>query len=725
MTVIRCYIVILLLFIGGSSVLSAQAQPSSESARFDNGKMWTFDFPPTEYFEETYGFDIEESWFERARLGALRIPGCTASFVSSYGLVLTNHHCSRNAITGVTRSGEKLFEEGFYAEELSEERSVPGMYADMLIAIDDVTDKVNSAQDLAETEAEKVQAREDVIASIKDSLSSAFELPQGSIEVEVVPLYHGGLYSAYTFRRFDDIRLVIAPEAQIGYYGGDEDNFTFPRYTLDITFFRIYEENVPYEPEHFFLWSLEGVKSGEPVFVIGNPGSTSRLETVAQLEYRRDVSDKNLLAFIKSRIEALEAAKEAISQQEEKVTLENLLFSLRNADKAYTGQLSTIEDPVIMARRQDAEKQFVRAIMSDEQLQSTFGGEIEHMEEIQSQLRELRSAHGSFLALSSSAYSSALMRRALLFYQYQQRLESSAPSEEMEELKERIGAIGDQIDPIGYHLLAARLADFNTYLGEDEAMVAQILDGKNPEKRAQEIWDNSRLSTQESTQQALASDEALDADPAVELVSAFIESYQEFQSAFAGLSAQQSETARKIGQARYQVYGTTIPPDATFSLRIADGVVRGYPYNGTYASPFTSFFGLYDHYYSYGSNSAWALPERWLQPMDSFDLSVPLNFVSTNDIIGGNSGSPVLNKDLELVGLIFDGNIESLAGNYIYLPELNRAVSVDARGILEALDEVYSADRLVIELTDDELVPSEEEADQQNRAVGERRSSNP
>ncbi len=688
-----------------------QAQDEEKAGRFDNGKMWTFEHPPYEYFREAYDFAPDDSWFEQARLGALRIPGCTASFVSSYGLVLTNHHCSRSAVTQVTQDGEMLTENGFYASSLEEERQVPGFYADQLINITNVTDEVIAAEAEAQTDAERAQARQDAIDGISSRISEEAGGEEAGIVVEVIPLYHGGQYSAYTFKRYDDVRLVLTPELQLGYYGGDTDNFTFPRYALDMTFFRVYEDGVPFEPEHYFIWSMEGAQVGEPVFVIGNPGSTSRLETVAQLELRRDVTDKNLLAFIKSHIKALQDYQAAAETPEAKNLVRNQLFSLLNAEKAYEGQLKALNDPVIMARRRDAERQFRASIVTDTGLASNYGDVLDQMANIQDEMRSLESEHAAFFALTSGTYSAALMRRAMLAYSYLERAGESGDEAQLAPMKEQILSIGDTPEGLDFQYLKTRLSDIANAFGDTHEISTALLNGKEAGSMAQEIIDGSALASQEKTQASLESGTLTMDDPALVMVSKFIDVYRNFQSAFGGLSAQQTNVASQVGRARFAVYGTDIPPDATFSLRLADGIVQGYPYNGTYASPFTSFYGLFDHYYSYGSSEEFALPERWLNAPETFDMSVPLNFASTNDIIGGNSGSPIVNRDLELVGLIFDGNIESLSGNYIYLPELARSVSVDARGMLESLDQIYKANRLVEELANDVLITSEAEAD--------------
>ena len=323
----------------------------------------------------------------------------------------------------------------------------------------------------------------------------------------------------------------------------------------------------------------------------------------------------------------------------------------------------------------------------------------------QDELHDLSAAHGAFFALTSQTYSSALLRRGMLAYQYVQRLDAGGEPAQLTELNEQIDLIPDQSKQLGIALLSARLSDLRTYFGDEHPMVAKILGGSEPLEIATELFDISSFANEATTSQFMRDEIGQDSDPIFKVVDAIMSEYRDFQSAYSGLQARQDAIASTIGRARFDVYGTSVPPDATFSLRIADGVVRGYSYNGTMASPFTSYYGMYDHYHSYGAGSEWDLPERWLEPIRSFDRSVPLNFTSTNDITGGNSGSPVINSELELVGLIFDGNIESLSGNYIYLPETHRSVSVDARGILEALDEIYQANRIVLELSKDELSP--------------------
>ena len=696
--------------------ISSPVFSQERAGTFDNGKMWTFDYPPVEFFSETYGFEPNESWFEKARLGALRLPNCTASFVSPAGLVMTNHHCGRSSVAQVSTEDENLLENGFVAHDLVDERQVPGLYVDQLVDIMDVTDEVFDAVSSMETDAEKAAARQESIAAITQRLLDQAGGEEAGYAVQVVNLYNGGRYAAYTFRRYTDLRLVMAPELQLGYFGGDTDNFTFPRYALDMTFFRVYENDQPYEPEHYFKWNLDGADEGDAVFVVGNPGSTLRLETMAQLEWRRDVQEKNTLALLESRIAALQSHYD----NEPSPELLNQIFSLKNAQKLYTGRVKGLNDPSIMSRRADTERQFREDLQAyyDENSGDVNLQEIDilgDLAEIQAEKREYAGEFGAFLAMfPGGSLSSATLGRATLARNILKQQAAGVSEEKLLELTAQIAAI-EQDPNVDALFLAARLKDFQTYLGPEDPIVVEILGERTPAEVAKEIIDTSILGNPELLGEALASGTFPDSDPAIALVDAFAERQQDYQSAFAGLGARETELNEQHGRARFEVYGTSRPPDATFSLRIADGVVSSYEYNGTQAPAFTTYFGLYNRYHSNaltGDAGEWELPERWLNPPATFDMSTKMNLVTTNDIIGGNSGSPLLNKDLEVVGLVFDGNIESLPSAFIYQTEKARAVSVDVRGMREALDEIYDADRIVLELETGTVVPTEAEADE-------------
>ncbi|MCY3703907.1 MAG: S46 family peptidase [Gammaproteobacteria bacterium] len=673
------------------------------AGRFDNGRMWTFENPPADYLRETYDIDADSVWFRRARLGALRIPGCSASFVSGDGLVLTNHHCAREHISAVSREGESLLDDGFYAESMEAERAIEEFEADRLIAIRDVTAEMDAALE----GINEPQARSQALASAEEEIAARISEEYGGedagFEVEMVSLYNGGRTSAYVFRRYTDVRMVMAPELSVGYFGGDPDNFTYPRYALDFTFLRVYEDGDPLDTsESFFRWSETGVERGDAVFMIGNPGSTSRIQTVAELEFRRDISDKGLLAFVNNRIDALEAFYDMDPEAGEAMDLRNTIFSLINTQEAYGGILRGLHDPVILAKRRDQERAFQEALDADPELAEEYGGLIAQMAELQDRKALVAGGFGSFLAFASPDYEGAVLSRALFAFQYANGSRAGAPAEALEGVMTSLSEVPDQPPALQELLLAARLRDIEASYGADSPLATSLLGGRSPEDVAASIVAESVLADSAGAVDAVRSGTAGMGDPAMQLLGALISGIGPFQQAMGSISPEEEQIAAALGRARFEVYGTDVPPDATFSLRIADGVVSEYEYNGTFAPVVTTFYGLYDRHYSHVAGGTgdgeWDLPARWLDPPGDPELSTAINFVSTNDIIGGNSGSPLVNADLELVGLAFDSNTEGLSGEYIFLTDRARAVSVDVRGILEALEEVYLAERIVEEL---------------------------
>lgn len=685
-----------------AGLLQGWQDPSLDTVRagvFDNGKMWTFEYPPLEYLRKTYGFVASPEWFRKAHLATLRLPNCTASFVSADGLVMTNHHCAREVIEQVSRDGEDLVADGFYAATLEEERPIRDYYADQLIEIRDVTDRVYAALEGVTDALERARVREEIQEKILAEVEAEFGGEGSGYHAEMVELYAGGRYSVYVFRRYSDLRLVMSPELQVAYFGGDWDNFTYPRYDLDVSFYRVYgADGRPLKTDHYFRVNPQGVAQGDLVFVIGNPGSTSRLHTVAQLEYRRDVSDRAVVELLRSRVRILEEFARTHPDEARRMDLRNVIFSFNNSLKAYTGIVRGLHDPVILARRRDHERRFQAAIEADPALRREYGGLIPRMAELQARKRDYAAEFASFLALGHPTLGSATLGRALGAYQYLNAMQRGAPEELLREIRQDLAATPEQPRPIDEGHLVATLEDFVRNFGADHPFVEKVLQGRTPEGAAAVILARSALADSASAAKALQGGTLTLDDPAVQLARAIIEQVGPVQRFQQEVEAEEIEIASALGRALFAIYGTDVPPDATFSLRIADGVVEGYDYNGTRAPIHTTFYGLYDRYHSFRGRADWDLPLRWSSPPPGLDLSTPLNFVSTADIIGGNSGSPVIDRDLRVVGLIFDGNIESLPGDYIYLPEVNRAVAVDIRGILAALEKVYGAGRLVEEL---------------------------
>ena len=667
-----------------------------EAGQFDNGRMWTFEYAPAEYFSSTYGFDANDAWFQKARLSSVRLPNCSGSFISPNGLVMTNHHCAREQISQVSLDGESLLDDGFYAATLSDERKIDDYYVDQLIEIHDVTNQILAKVDATSPE-QRPAIREAAISALQDSLQ--VEASENVI-VQVVSLYNGGRYSAYFFHRYTDIRLVMAPELQIGYYGGDDDNFTYPRYNLDMSFYRVYENDQPLQVDTFFPFSRTGVSEGDAVFMIGNPGNTSRQQTVAQLTYRGLYSDKFYHSLISRGINGLEAYYNYDPADGDERGLRNFIFGLKNAQKFYGGQVLALQNPDLMGRRTDNEMKFIERIKADPALAAMYLPIIEEIEELQYQKIDYAPMYYASLAISpNSRLSSAVLQRALFTTLYATYKSSGAPAEQIEPLKNQIISIADKPAKMDQYQLEERINLFIDILGEDHELVKAILGGGTAASVAEHIVTNSALSKAESVPAVFETDILASEDPALKFARSISSGVFESQQVYSELSNRENELASQLGRAWFAVYGTNLPPDATFSLRISDGVVSGYNYNGTKAPYYTTFYGMYDRAASHYNDSQWTLPARWEKPSITMDLSTPLNFVSTNDIIGGNSGSPLVNSALEVVGLAFDSNVEGMGSSDFILDSTKaRSVNVDVRGMLEALRNVYKSDRLVDEI---------------------------
>ncbi|UCG85298.1 MAG: S46 family peptidase [Gemmatimonadota bacterium] len=663
-----------------------------EPGRFDTGKMWTFENPPLEYFAEQYDFRPSAEWLDHVRLSSLRLPNCTASFVSSDGLVLTNHHCAREAATAASRDGEDLLESGFYAPTLAEERRVPDLYVDQLVELRDVTDLVEAAVTAMMAEDAEMQAREARQESVADSTSQALGL-----DCEVQSLYNGGKYSLYCYRRYDDVRLVFIPELDIGYFGGDPDNFTYPRYVLDASFLRVYDESgEPYKPDNHYGWSRSGAREGDAVFVVGNPGSTERLNTVAQLEYSRDYVEPFWIRLYQSRADAL--AQFMDHHPDQRPEYINDYFSHMNSLKLFKGRYKALQDPEIMGRKRGFERQFRDAVKADPDLHGLYGSLWDEVAQIRAQMSALAPTRNG-LWFSGSLWSQTLGTAAdMLLYAFRvmNGIDDEVTEDLLSDLEER--TFNTDLDR---HFLELQLQDAAEWLGDDDPFVRAALAGTTPSEAARMLVNQAVAVTDLEQRKALLGNPTAilnSPDPAVRLMREALPRFIDAELAFQELSTTEEAKVAKLARALFEVQGTALAPDATFTLRIADGVVSSYDYNGTKAPAFTTFYGLYDRHYSHAGSDDWALPERWLNPPAEFDLSTPLNMVHTNDTVGGNSGSPLISIAGDVVGLLFDGNIESLSGDFIYTDEGARSVSVKAEAIIEALRHVYGAQRIVDEL---------------------------
>jgi len=680
--------------------LAAQATSSNTPAGWvkEFGTMWTFDAPPLAYWKARYSFTPDQAWLDHVRLSSIRIPGCSASFVSSAGLVMTNHHCGRDCTAGASPRDSNYVETGFAAGSMTEEKKCANMFADQLQSITNVTDRVRKAV-TATAPAKQVEQRTAEIDRIQKECAQ-----QPTDVCEVVTFYQGGMYSLYKYHRWTDIRLVMAPEEGIAFYGGDPDNFTYPRYDLDLTLLRVYENGQPLAPHDYLKWSASGAAEKDLVFVTGNPGSTGRLLTVAQMEYLRDVDYPARLAGY-DRLLRIWHALAAVSPEAAR-TYQNNIFSYENSKKAVTGYRAGLLDSAIMARKRTFERDFRRRVEADPALRAKYGTA---WDEIARAEKEMTSFARNLQWQSFGGGSNLLnIAGGIVRLPSQGALPDSARLPQyrgagLERIKQQIAAI--PVDTaFERRALAATLAAWKEALPPaDPALVMALkAGGGDPDRAASAVITNTTLVDPAARRALIAGGAAAVAkstDPLIALARTIEPVNRRLADRAAKLDAVISSNAEKIGQAIFAAYGTSLPPDATFTLRITDGLVEGYPMNGTVAPYKTTMFGLYDRASDFDNKPPFQLPERWLKGRDRLDLSTPMDFVSTNDIIGGNSGSPVINRNAEVVGLIFDGNIESLPNRFIFTDEVARSVSVSSRAIVEALRKLYGGDRIADELT--------------------------
>jgi len=691
-------------------------QDTVKSQKLDTGKMWTFEFPPFEYLKKTYGFEPTQEWFDDVRLSALRIPGCTASFVSEAGLLMTNNHCARGYRRLVQKEGEDIAKNGFYAPTLADERKVPNFTAEQLVFLKDVTNEVLASLKSGKDEKEKISLRDAKMRELKE----AFE-KETKLKCDVISYYNGSLFFVQGFKTYTDVRLVFQPEETIGYFGGDPDNFTYPRYNLDCTFFRVYDtDGKPLKTQNYYKWSAEGAASGELVFTVGNPGTTNRLRTVAQLEYSRDVTVRNSAFLADNYYARLEQLKSINPSQAE--TYESLRLAFSNGQKNTSHTFKALNDQYLMARKKDFEKKTQRYVASDPELNKEYGHVWKTIETTRSELKpiETRLAAYSVNQINSSRY--LLIGNALVAYAKFQLLpedQKKAILDRQAQMPQMGGRGGQMAGPQqGFRdnlypdnwdsiLEEAKLEiniDFITMnLGKNDPLVGKYFERKSGKEASKSLIAKSIFTSKAAVQDLFKKTPeeilALD-DPFVQFFAKTYDQLEPLRKRQREIMDTENVAFGLLGQILYKMYGTSVTPDANRTLRLSDGVLKGYEYNGTIAPVKSTFFGLYDRYYGFETKYPFNLSERWINAQKEIDLKTPFNFVSTNDIVGGNSGSAIINKNAEVIGLAFDGNIESLQGNFIYLPTFNRTVAVDSKGMWEAIKKVYKADRLADELKD-------------------------
>ncbi|HET6979745.1 MAG TPA: S46 family peptidase [Pyrinomonadaceae bacterium] len=671
------------------------------TALADEG-MWTFNNVPRAEIKKKYGFEITDEWLNKVRLASVRFNnGGSGSFVSPNGLVLTNYHIVEDIVGEVSTPEKDLAKEGFVAKTRADEIKAPSLELNQLISIEDVTARVNGAVKEGATDAEAFAARRKEMSAIETESTKATGLRS-----DVVTLFQGGQYSLYRYKKYTDVRLVFVPEFQAAFFGGDPDNFNFPRFNIDMALVRVYENDQPVHPENYFKWSTAGAKDGSLVFVTGNPGSTSRLNTVAHLEELRDTSIPIIIRLLE-RQEAL-LQKYMTMGEEQTRQGQNELNGVQNALKVYRGRLKGLKDPALMARKKQEEAALRKAIAAKPEEQKKYGDAWDAIAKAHQTYptyikeRRIFDQMGGFNS-TLFGYARTLVRLAdenakpnaerLLEYTDARRaslelgLYSPAPiHEDFEKLK-----------------LADSLAFMVELLGADNALATQVLDGKTPEARAAEMIAGTKLQDPEYRKElAKGGKAAIDAstDPIIVVARQIDPKARELRKRYESeVTGVERANYAKIARALFDIKGNTIYPDATFTLRLSYGAVEGYMENGKKVPPFTTLGGLFARSDQFKHEFPYNLPPRWVEKKSAINLNTPFNFVSSNDIIGGNSGSPTINQNGELVGLIFDGNIQSLVGDYVYDGSVNRAISVDSRGMLEVLKKVFGANEIAAELT--------------------------
>ena len=659
--------------------------------------MWTFDNPPAERIRQKYHFTLTKEWLDHVRLSSVRFnDGGSGSFVSPHGLVLTNHHVARGQLQKNSTAEHDYVRDGFYAATPAEEMKSPDLEVNVLVAMENVTARVQAALNPSQTPEQQFKTREGVIAQIERESTE-----KTGLRSDVVTLYGGGEYWLYRYKRYTDVRLVFAPEVQAAYFGGDPDNFTYPRYDIDMALFRIYENGKPIDSSNYLKWNPKGADDGELVFVSGHPGRTDRLATLAQLEFQRDYELPNALNLRKNRIETLE--RYSATSPEHARQAGSLIFFLSNGVKAITGMLDGLKNPQIIETKKADEAKFRSAVEADSSLKAKYGNAWDELAgvvekeapRVKEQFYRSTDSRLSALAADIVDYVAEIKKPDA------ERLPGFHDAE-LESLRYEMLSPAPLYDDMEIASITGALDRGLDQLGPNDPFLKIVLHGKTPEQAAADLVHGSKLQDAKVRKALIDGGQAaVDAstDSMIvlnrELDPLRRESIRWLQD---NVESVEQRAGEQLGAARFAIYGRNTYPDATFTLRLSYGTVKGYPMNGTMAPPKTTFYGLYDRSASFNNQPPFNLMPRFVEKQKQLDLSTPVDFVTTNDIIGGNSGSPVINREGEIVGLIFDGNIESLVGNYVYDIEANRAVAVHTAGMTQALRKLYGADKLADEL---------------------------
>jgi hypothetical protein len=677
-------------------LVSSLALAATLAATAEEG-MWTFDNPPLKQLKDKYGFTPDKAWLDHVRLSSVRLnDGGSGSFVSSRGLLLTNHHVARGQLQKNSTAEHDYIANGFYAATPGQEMKSPDLEVNVLMSMENVTARVQESLKNAKTPEQEFSARRSVIAQIERESQD-----KTGLRSDVVTLYQGGEYWLYRYKKYTDVRLVFAPEQQAAFFGGDPDNFTFPRYDLDMALFRVYENGKPIESKDYLKWNPKGAADEELVFVSGHPGSTQRLDTMAQLTFERDIDLPARLRIYRRRIAVLREYSAKGAEQEREAS--SRIFNFENAVKASEGDYTGLKDPAVTGAKQKEEDEFRAKVMANAQWKAAWGGAWDAIagaeKKAASRIKD-QDFHGldselANLATSIMQYVAEVKKpdgeRLPGFHDAQLeslkfRLFSPAPIYPQMEIARMTGALQLDIDEAG----------------KDDTFVKTVLNGKPPAQVAAALVNGTKLADPAVRRKLVEGGEAAvqaSTDPMIVLARNLDPMRRELIKWLQdNVESVEQRAGEQLGKARFAVYGKTTYPDATFTLRLSYGQVKGYPMNGTKAPSKTTFYGLYDRAYSFDLKPPFNLPARYAEGKGKLDLATPLDFATTNDVVGGNSGSPVINRKAEIVGLIFDGNIESLVGDYVYNGENNRSIAVHTAGMTEALKKLYKADGLLDEL---------------------------
>jgi hypothetical protein len=669
--------------------------------------MWLFNNPPLKVLQEKYHFQPTPEWLDHVQKSSVRFDnGGSGSFVSGNGLVMTNHHVGADCLGKISTKDKNYLATGFEAKTRAEEPKCSDLELNVLMSIEDVTSRVTGSVQPGMDAPSAEKARRAEINNIEKESHD-----KTGLRSDVVTLYNGGMYNLYRYKQYTDVRLVFAPQKAIAFYGGDPDNFEYPRYDLDICFFRVYENDKPIHVDNYLKWSESGVNEGDLIFVSGHPGRTDRADTVAHLLYQRDYVLPGVLNLLRRREVLLKNYSDRSAENARRA--EDDLFSIQNSRKAYLGMLAGLQDPAILGKKRDAEKELREVVSKDPKLSQSYSDGWDQVAATLKTQVKIRNEYNLFAIgpqRRAQSFNSTLFDIAIKLVRLAE--ETSKPnSARLREYSEaglnslKLELFSDA--PIYEDLETVQLADslgmMAETMGQENESVQMVLAGKSPRDRAAELIRGTTLKDV-AIRRRLA-DGGLKAiqesnDPMIQLARQIDPESRRIRQEFEQqVDEPQRQAYAKIANARFAVYGSSVYPDATFTLRLSFGEAKGYSEDGEKVPWATTLGGTYEHAAAHNNKEPFELPKIWTERKSQLKLSTPFNFVSTADIIGGNSGSPVINRQGELVGIIFDGNIESLVLDYIYTDKVSRAVAVHSAGILEALRKIYMADRLVAELT--------------------------